>query len=588
MRAMLNILGFLAFVATSGGCSAGEPIGPIVLPTSTTATPPATTPPTTPPATPPATPPTTPPPTTPPATSSAAQPTLPLLLTTSVASTPSAGRTLHVAATGNLQAALDSASPGDKILLAAGATFTGNFILPAKVGGIAGQWITVQTDGGIPAEGSRMTPSLASSLALPKIATATSNPAITTAAASARWRFTGVEVTADPALTQSYALVYLGQDAGAQTIANLPTDIIFDRVYVHGTPNLDFRRCITLNGARESVIDSYVSECHGSSDAQAIASYNGPGPFKIVNNYLDGSTENVAFGGADPSIAGLVPSDIEIRHNHIAKPMSLKGGPWLVKNLLEMKAGRRVLIDGNVLENSWLQGQVGFAFVLWSANQSGACTWCVTEDVTVTNNLIRNVAGAFNLEEHAYFPSLSMHRLAIRNNVVIGLDAPDIVSAGGNGKVFQILNQIADLSIEHNTGFSPTSSSFIWDPASVQTDQVIRDNLVGGPNYAIFTSFGGGALGWTHVAGPGSVFAGNVVAYGTAGGVPAVTGNLFPATFDAIGLAGGGQAATSLTSQLSDLALSSSSPYKGKATDGTDPGANVAAVISATQNVIIP
>src|SRR6476646_10538926 len=48
-----------------------------------------------------------------------------------------------VAAGGNLQAALDSAQPGDVILLQAGATFTGNYILPVKSGATM---ITVQTD----------------------------------------------------------------------------------------------------------------------------------------------------------------------------------------------------------------------------------------------------------------------------------------------------------------------------------------------------------------------------------------------------------------------------------------------------------
>jgi hypothetical protein len=584
MRTMLAILACVGFLASSGGCDAGLPASPIVIGTSTTPTNPSSTPPTTPP-------PTTPPPTpapVPPPSGSAVPPALPTLLTTTVASTPSTGRTLHVNAGGDLQAALDSASPGDKILLATGASFTGNFTLPAKTGGIAGQWITVESGGGLPAEGTRMTPALASSLALPRILTATAAPAIITAAGAARWRFMGVEVTADPGLNTNYNLIYLGQDAGAQTLANLPTDIIFDRVYVHGTPTLDFRRCFAFNGARQTVIDSYVSECHGTSDAQAVAGWNGPGPFKIVNNYLEASTENVVFGGADPTISGLVPSDIEIRHNHIIKPMSLKGGPWLVKNLLELKQGRRVLIDGNILENSWLSGQVGFAFVLWSVNQNGGCPWCVTEDLTITNNLIRNVAGGFNLAEYYDANSVPMQRVAIRNNVIVGLDAPDIVVAGGNGKVFQILNQVSDLTIEHNTGFSPTSATFIWDPASIQTNQVIRNNLVGGPNNPIFTSYGQGLLGWTHVAGTGSVFVGNVVAFGQFDGSPAIAGNGYPVNLDAVGLAGGAQAAYSVAAQVTDLSLATSSAYKGKATDGTDPGANVAAVVAATQGVIIP
>src|SRR5438034_5174938 len=60
------------------------------------------------------------------------------------------GRTIAVAAGGDLQAAIDQAKFGDVLMLQAGATFTGNFILPNKSssGQNAGQnpsWITIRT-----------------------------------------------------------------------------------------------------------------------------------------------------------------------------------------------------------------------------------------------------------------------------------------------------------------------------------------------------------------------------------------------------------------------------------------------------------
>src|SRR5690606_23447694 len=91
------------------------------------------------------------------------------------------------------------------------------------------------------------------------------------------------------------------------------------------------------------------------NDSQAIAGWNGPGPFKIVNNYLEGAGENIMFGGATPRIEGLVPADIVIRGNHFHKPLrwrigdpSYEGIPWSVKNLFELKNARRVVIDGNI------------------------------------------------------------------------------------------------------------------------------------------------------------------------------------------------------------------------------------------------
>ena len=51
--------------------------------------------------------------------------------------------TRRVPAGGNLQQALDAAQPGDVVLLAAGATFTGSFVLRKKTGD---GFVTVQTD----------------------------------------------------------------------------------------------------------------------------------------------------------------------------------------------------------------------------------------------------------------------------------------------------------------------------------------------------------------------------------------------------------------------------------------------------------
>src|SRR6266511_1050261 len=49
---------------------------------------------------------------------------------------PPTGRTIPVPAGGDFQAAINQAQPGDIITLKAGATYTGNFTLPAKSGSV--------------------------------------------------------------------------------------------------------------------------------------------------------------------------------------------------------------------------------------------------------------------------------------------------------------------------------------------------------------------------------------------------------------------------------------------------------------------
>ena len=87
------------------------------------------------------------------------------------------------------------------------------------------------------------------------------------------------------------------------------------------------RRGIALNGGAMAVVDSYLADFKEvGADSQAICGWNGPGPFKIVNNYLEAAGENVMFGGADPSVRNLVPSDIEIRRNTLTKPLTWRIG----------------------------------------------------------------------------------------------------------------------------------------------------------------------------------------------------------------------------------------------------------------------
>ena len=78
----------------------------------------------------------------------------------------------------DLQRALTEAKPGDTILLERGATFTGNFVLPAAGPPSDGRVITLRTagDDGMPAEGGRISPEAAGPLA--KIHSPNGSPAL--------------------------------------------------------------------------------------------------------------------------------------------------------------------------------------------------------------------------------------------------------------------------------------------------------------------------------------------------------------------------------------------------------------------------
>src|SRR6516162_4263003 len=74
------------------------------------------------------------------------------------------GKTLTVAAGGNLQAALDQAELGDTIVLEAGATFKGRFTLPNKMTGSGWIYVVSSKLSNLPSPGHRVGPNDAANM----------------------------------------------------------------------------------------------------------------------------------------------------------------------------------------------------------------------------------------------------------------------------------------------------------------------------------------------------------------------------------------------------------------------------------------
>ncbi len=393
--------------------------------------------------------------------------------------TPPSGRKLSIGTGGDLQAALNSAQPGDVISLEPGGVFQGNFRLPKKAG--AG-WIVVRSgaaDDKLPPPGTRVTPAVAP--LMPKLVSPNSGPALVTEPGAHHYRLIGVEFATAAGVKDIYSIVAFGGDQTSD--ADIPHDLILDRCYVHGHNNLAARRGVLLNSASTAVIDSHISEIHTAGyDSQAILGYNGPGPFKILNNFLEGAAENVMFGGADPAIRGLVPSDIEIRGNHFFKPMSwfpgtpgFSGARWTIKNLLEFKNAQRVLVEGNFFENN-----LGPAVLFTPRNQGGGAPWSVVQDLLFRSNVIKNAASGFTaLSTDNERPSQPTKRIAIFNNLWIGVTRSFFgMSAGPGG--------FEDFVVDHNTAIPNGHSTYYVEggpPALVRFR--FTNNIVGFGAYGV-------------------------------------------------------------------------------------------------------
>jgi poly-beta-1,6-N-acetyl-D-glucosamine synthase len=477
-----------------------------------------------------------------------------------------AGSTISVPAAGDLQSALDDAQPGDTIVLVPGAQYVGSFRLPKKSGS---EWITIQSDPAgprpLPGPGVRVQPADAASMAR---VVGEGASAIIADPGAHHYRFVGVEIAPAPG-TFVTNLVDLGDPRSLDQVAH---HLTFERCYIHGDPAKGARRGIALNSAETTVIDSYLADFKEvGADSQAIAGWSGPGPFHIINNFIQGAAENVLFGGADPPIPNLVPSDIEVLRNTIAKPLtwriddpSYQGIPWSVKNLLELKNARRVRIDGNLFENNWSHAQNGYAILFTVRNQDGRAPWSVIEDVTFSNNIVRHVGGVFNiLGRDDIRQSQQAKRILIKNNLFL-----DVRSDWGSGRLFQMLNGASDVTIDHNTGIQ--AGTIVLADALPTTGFIFQNNIAAHNEYGIIG--GGTGVGKPSLDRyfPGAVVRRNVIAGGNSNLYP--SDNFFPGTLDDVKW---------VDSSRGNFRLSDTSPYKGRGSDGLDIGSDLNAIEAA-------
>ena len=386
----------------------------------------------------------------------------------------------------DLQEAINDAMPGTILSLAAGEEFEGSFTLPEKPQ--SDQWIIIASNrlDLLPDEGRRIDPSAATgdvshptqSAAMPKIITSHPGglPCFRALARSHHYRLVGLEITAHESVLQSYGLVFLGTSGSQQsTYDQVPDHLIIDRCYIHGHAEGSIMKFgVRLNCSNGAIIDSYISDFHSIGfDAQAISGTNGPGPFKIINNYLEGAGENILFGGGATTIPGLIPSDIEIRQNFFYKPLSwwilhptYEGKHWTIKNLFELKTGKRVLLDGNILENSWSDlpvGQSGYAILLTVRTENNGSPQADVSDVTITNNIVRNAGSGITLSGTDNGNGVVSKRIRIYNNLFENINGPlygDQNIAGPNDGTFIKIGEPQNVIIDHNTIFQ--SGPITW------------------------------------------------------------------------------------------------------------------------------
>jgi hypothetical protein len=472
-------------------------------------------------------------------------------------------RTITVGPRDSLQAALDAAQFGDVIVLQAGTAYKGNFLLPVKNG--TGEIVIQSSRASELPEGKRVSPKQSALFA--RLQTAEVQPVLRTAPGAHHYRFVGIEFSTTDANVKVYDLVRLGESRQKQTtLDSVPHHLVIDRCYVHGFSTQEVQRGISMNSAETTVSNSYISDIHGIGyDTQAIAAWNGPGPFHVINNYLEGAGENIMFGGADSAIPEMIPSNIEVRGNYVFKPKSWKVGDpsyagkhWTVKNILELKNAKDVVIDGNIFENNWVDGQDGTAILFTVRNQECTANWSTVQNVTFSNNTVSGASAALNLlgKDNEAEPSYGKCPVGststrgsgalISNNLFHDIKGP-----------FLTLTGFHKVSVIHNTHFQ-TGNIIVLSGA--QAPQLVyRDNLtIRSPQgYGVFGDATGEGVVALKKFAPDAVFEKNVLGGADSSLYP--KNNYFPASLERLGF---------VDFEKGDYRLAPNSAYSKAASDG--------------------
>ena len=465
---------------------------------------------------------------------------IPVLIATWLSADALAATTI-VAAGADLQAALNAARPGDVLVLQAGARYVGPFTLPPNPTGPA---ITIRSSAILPQrrigpQDAALLPTLASPVVW----------AILDGTGASNWRLDGIAF--EPVVDGSGEVILL-QDS---------TNIYMDRLLIVGGVNGQ-KRGIRGNGQQITLTRSYIANiARASQDSQAFCAWDGAGPYTITNNFLEAASENIMFGGADSKAPDRIPSDIFVEGNYFTKRLEWKGAGLVVKNLFELKVGRRITIRGNLFERNWTDGQTGFAILLKVVNQGGTAPWSVLEDVIFEQNTVRDTENGFNILGNDYAkPSGRATRITIRNNLLL---TP--------GMAFQAGGEIGDLAIDHNTidqGSTLMSlyKGTVWSAgaAAARPGTYAVEHLTYTNNLARHNAYGvkgqGTAVGTPSLTTftPGFVWTNNALAGGAGYPYPSIT--WFPTV------------AVYTQSFDSNYHLVTGSPYIGAATDGKDAG----------------
>ncbi len=292
--------------------------------------------------------------------------------------------------------------------------------------------------------------------------------------------------------------------------------IVLDRCYIHGRGfPTRVLMAVAMHGSDSAIIDSYFDQFNywgpvnplsgaiepGGRGATIVEIGNGQ-RLKLSNNAFLNAPGVPLFIQESRNGPEMRPTDITITRNLFYNSDRLRSGSaesdgrrYVSSHLIEIKKGKRILIDGNTFDGCWADRTPTGPAVAFSPRGVKGVTDNVVSDVTVTNNVFRRVSHALYVvgdDTNRDFGTDISARFNISNNLFAeinywkmhaepaqstGLTLAE--GTGSGGAVLWVFGAVEDLAFTHNTVLDQrgTNPKFVNFNNARSAGVVIRYNI---------------------------------------------------------------------------------------------------------------
>jgi hypothetical protein len=385
-----------------------------------------------------------------------------------------------------------------------------------------------------------------------------------------------------------------------------PRDIIMDRCVVEMPEALNSRRTVLMNWQRGAVINCWIENAGDTaSDSQGILISSTPGDLVISNNEIANARGQCIAIAGDPLGEAFIPADWIVTGNLLTYRTSWgpAGLDRETKSAFQTKVGIRGVVQRNRITNLWgfgLQLSQFHVIVIKASDDNNNEPWATCHDIYVAWNDLIDSAGTITLigSDKVVSGSGADHKYLYRVEVAHNINRPWALESIGRGYIgsgfIRVIrtsgtyvhptdpewSRMTDISIHDNSFWikhdpANPGAAVYWDGTGTSAppimlrfewanNVIVCENVIDG---WFFTTQVGGAFssmptGWTAADKIGVVEGGNFVSACSNPGAQLApwSSSVGVATFAAMDL------------HATTLALNSSSPGKGIALGGGDPG----------------